>query len=141
MVRFVLAAMCSATLVACDGEQGPPGPAGPVEGAVSNRFCRMQTGSLYLQYQIVRYASGDMLVICSVSDAASHHTDSIYYRNGDTGTADALCWVYHDFDAATGGYWNFQQDGSGERAAFYDPDPASIWDGTVWTFPGGACAG
>lgn len=133
MVRFVVVALLAGTLVACDGEQGP------APGAVSNRYCSQLDGNLLLEYQVVRFPSGDMQVICSITDISSEHTASIYYRAGDTGTATALCRLGYDFDVASGGYWDFRADAPGERATY--SDAGSAWNGFVATFAGTDCVG
>jgi hypothetical protein len=146
MVRFVLAALLSATLVACQGEQGPPGPAGPPGptgppvGAVSNRYCWKATGGLLLQYQLVRFASGDLDVICAVSTVGAEYTATMYYKAGDTGTGTGLCRLFYDFDTANGGYWDFRADAPGERTTYVDPT-STQWNGWSYTFAAADCTG
>lgn len=136
MVRFVLAALLAVTLIACQGEQGPPGPA---EGAVSNRYCNKLNNNLLFEYQVVRFASGDVEVICSITDVATEHTAVTYYKAGDTGTTTGLCRLGGDFDVANGGYWDFRADSPGERATYYDAGSTS--NGFVLTFAGTDCVG
>jgi hypothetical protein len=135
MVRFVVVALLAGTLVACGGEQGPPGPA---PGAVSNRYCSRLDSNLLFEYQVVRFSSGDLQVICSITDISSEHTASIYYRAGDSGTATALCRLGYDFDVANGGYFDFRAD-SGERATYADAGSSS--NGWVVAFAGTDCVG
>lgn len=136
MVRLFLAALLLATAVACEGEQGPPGPS----GAESNRYCNRLTGGLLLEYQAVRWASGDVMVVCSITDVTSEHSATTYYRAGDTGTGTGLCRLGYDFDLPyDGGYWDFRYDAPGERATF--SNPRSDWDQFVVTFAAGDCVG
>ncbi len=136
MVRLVVAALLSVTLMGCQGEQGP---AGAPEGAVSNRYCRRSENNYFYQYQVVRFTSGDVEAICSVADVAAQHSSTIYYRSGDTGTTTAECWLYYDVDTVSGGYWDFRADAPGERATYYDATSGS--NGFVMTFAVGDCSG
>jgi hypothetical protein len=140
MVRFAVAALLSMSLVACQGEAGPPGPAGPVEGATSNRYCSKTLNNLTYQYQVVRWASGDVEAICSIATVADERSGMIYYRSGDTGATTGSCWLFYDVDTASGGYWEFRADAPGERATYHDASSTSF-DGFVLSYAAGDCTG
>ncbi len=139
MVRLAVAALLSISLVACQGEQGP---AGSTQTAISNRYCSKTYttagGPLIFQYQVVRYASGDVDASCSVASYTDDRSWTMYYKAGDTNAAAADCWVYYDVDVANGGYWDFRADG-GERVTYHDTGSAS--DGWQLTFAANECTG
>jgi hypothetical protein len=136
MVRSVLAALLAVPLVACQGEQGPPGPGA---GAVSNRYCTKLSNNLVFEYQAVRFASGDVEAICSITDVAAEHSSVTYYRSGDSLAAAAVCWVGYDASTPSFGYWEFRADAPGERATYHDEGSPS--DGWVLTFATTDCTG
>lgn len=149
MVRWVVAALLSVSLVACQGEQGPPGapgptgptgPSGTVEGAVSNRYCsKLLNGYYTFQYQVIRFASGDVEAVCSIDTAADQRSGTVYYRSGDTGTVTGACWVFYDLDTASGGFWRFEANAPGERATYQDG--TSEWNNWVLSYAAGDCSG
>lgn len=157
MVRLAVAVLLSVSLLACQGEQGPPGPAGPsgpsgpggpsgpsgpsgpAEGALSNRYCTKTLNALVYQYQVVRFASGDVAASCSIATIADQRSATIYYKSGDTNTTSGACWLFYDIDTVSGGYWEFRADAPGERATYHDG--TSDWNNWSLNYASGDCTG
>lgn len=113
-------------LVGCSGSDGPPGPPGADGVTVtSNQLCSQIANGRLFAYQLIAFSSGDVLVLCSISDAAAQYSGHAFYLDGQPGAAVGVCFVTYDIDSFTGGFWQFRRDGGTKSAAYTDTSSAS----------------
>ncbi len=129
-----------------NGSAGPQGPSGtPGSGLTIDRvvYCsKLDNGvgpTLFLQYQIVTYSTGDKFLNCSITDASAEYTNTIIYKANQVGASLNNCKVTYDVQNSNAGYWTFSTltDGTGINSRYLDSN--SSYSGHTLYFTNNDC--
>lgn len=104
---------------------------------LSHGYYCSKLDSYYFQYTIWVYTSGDKFINCSVTGASHQSTEVALYRADQVGADTDACSLTFDIETNSGGYWEFESNGSSRTATYHDAG-ASV-DGYVLSFASGDC--
>jgi hypothetical protein len=92
-----------------------------------------------LEYELVEFSTGDVLVFCGVYAIGTSVTDQNFYFGWQQGAGTGACTVWFDAESPfAGGHYNFYFGAGGLLYAEYD-DPGATADGAIHTFTTQEC--
>lgn len=106
------------------GAQGAPGTPGTGLTIDTVKYCsKIDNGvgpTLFLQYQIVTYSTGDKFLTCSITDNTAQYTNAVIYKASQLGAVTNICKLTYDLQNNSAGYWTFssQADGTGINSRY-----------------------
>lgn len=122
MTKLLAALLFGLALVGCGADEAS---ISAVTVAGANKSCVKSQGSTLFEYNHVTFASGEIFVSCAISDSASTYSNSDIYHSTQNGASTGACLLTYDIDAASAGFWRFENTSDAVSITYSDSGSGS----------------